>query len=419
MAFRFVHTADIHLDSPLRSLAMRDEEVAGLIETATRRSFANTIQLCLDEQVDALLIAGDLYDGDLRSMKTAAFLVSQLRKLTEAGIPAFIIRGNHDATSRVTTLLTMPDGVHVFSGRGEAVPVDGTDVVVHGVSYGKSSAPESLVGKYKGPMDGKLNVGLLHTSLAGSAEHDNYAPCSLTDLKAHGFDYWALGHIHKRTVHSGTPNAVVMPGIPQGRHINEAGPKSVSLVTIADSGIVIEERVTAIAQFERVGVDLGLVTEWRQAIDRIEAGLQAANGRCVTEHLIVRIELNGTTQLAGDLRRQHDVLGAEILARAQALGRVYVEDTRINLRAGVSRGDVAPDNPVGELRTLVTKDGPAHQGVLLRGRAVLDELLTSLPPEVQQAFLDKDGQDDTTLEGLLADGADEILALLEDDRVEI
>ena len=113
VAFRFVHAADIHLDSPLRSFALRDEELAELIGGAMRQAFVRIIDLCLDEQVDALLLAGDLYDGDQTSMKTARFLAEQLRRLDGAGIRTFIVRGNHDALSGITKELVLPDTVTV------------------------------------------------------------------------------------------------------------------------------------------------------------------------------------------------------------------------------------------------------------------------------------------------------------------
>jgi len=202
MTFRFVHTADVHLDSPLRSLALRDPDVAALIGNATRQAFERTIELCLEEQVDALMIAGDLYDGDLRSMKTAVFFCTQMRQLTEAGIRVYLIRGNHDAESVITKHLSLPDGVHVFSGRAEAIPIEESGVVVHGISFARPQAPESLLPKFKAPVSGCVNIGLLHTSLAGAEGHDTYSPCSLADLTGHGFDYWGLGHVHKRKVHA-------------------------------------------------------------------------------------------------------------------------------------------------------------------------------------------------------------------------
>ena len=236
MAFRFLHTADIHLDSPLRSLAMRDPEIAETIGNATRQAFQRTIDLCLDEKLDALMIAGDLYDGDLKSMKTAIFFGTQMRRLADAGVRVFIVRGNHDAESRITKQLSLPSNVHVFSGRAEAVEIEDKGVAVHGVSFADPAAPESLLPKFKAPLPDLINIGLLHTSLAGAEGHDTYAPCSLKDLFDHGFDYWALGHIHKRQVAAEGRRLAVMPGIPQGRHIGEDGLKSVTLATVGENG---------------------------------------------------------------------------------------------------------------------------------------------------------------------------------------
>src|SRR5205823_8519569 len=141
MAFRFVHTADVHLDSPLRSLALRNPELGELIGNATRRAFVNIVDLCLSEQVNALLLAGDLYDGDQTSMKTARFLSDQLRRLDAAGIKVFIIRGNHDALSKITKELVLPENVHLFGSRADAVeiPRDRGErpIAIHGLSFAR------------------------------------------------------------------------------------------------------------------------------------------------------------------------------------------------------------------------------------------------------------------------------------------
>ena len=255
MTYRFIHTADIHLDSPLLSLALRHQELAEIIGNATRQAFVNIIDLCLDEQVDALLLVGDLYDGDQTSMKTARFLASQLRRLHEAGIRTFIVRGNHDALSKITKELVLPDSVRVFGGRAESEEINcgknEIPVVIHGISFTKPVAQESLLPKFKAPKEGAVNIGMMHTSLSGAIGHDPYAPCSIADLQATGFQYWALGHVHKRSVTRGNCT-IVMPGNPQGRGIKEVGPKTISLVTVADDGSInIEERniSTHIPQF--------------------------------------------------------------------------------------------------------------------------------------------------------------------------
>ena len=194
--------------------------------------------------MDALIIAGDLYDGDLRCMKTAVFLGSQMRRLEEASIRVFMIRGNHDSESTITKCLNLPGNVHVFTGHGGVQELRDFGVAIHGVSYAQRHAPESLLRKYKQPVAGLVNIGIMHTSLAGAAGHDVYAPSSVSDLVAHGFDYWALGHIHRRHIYAESP-FVVMPGIPQGRDIGEDGPKSVTIVEISDKNIRLEERFLA------------------------------------------------------------------------------------------------------------------------------------------------------------------------------
>ena len=228
--------------------------VGRIVGDASRQALIAIVDLCLAERVDALVIAGDLYDGDQTSMKTARFLGSQMSRLHQAGIRVFKIRGNHDALSRISKQLVFPDTVTIFGGRAQSVSqtAGGLDVMFHGLSFANPKAPESLLPKYAAAHEGAVNIGIMHTSLAGSPGHDVYAPCNVADLHAHGFDYWALGHIHVRNVHPGA-STVVMPGMPQGRDINEAGEKSVTLVTIRDDrSIEIEERLTSIAQFERV-----------------------------------------------------------------------------------------------------------------------------------------------------------------------
>lgn len=278
MAFRFIHTADLHLDSPLRSLALRNSDLAELIGDATRQALTAIVGLCVDEQVNALIIAGDLYDGEQTSMKTARFLASQMQRLHEAGINTFVIRGNHDALSRITQELILPPSVTVFSGRPHAVDITHGDLAisVHGLSFAKPQAPESLLEKYHRPTPDTVNIGIMHTSLAGAPGHDLYAPCKAVDLHGWGFDYWALGHIHARAQHAGE-RRVIMPGMPQGRDINESGEKTVTLVTVNDDrSLIIEERSTSIAQFERISVDLSSADTWREAADLIEQGMSIA-----------------------------------------------------------------------------------------------------------------------------------------------
>lgn len=417
MAFRFIHTADIHLDSPLRSLSLRDPEIAELIGNATRQSFARIVDLCLDEAVDALMIAGDLYDNKLGSMKTAAFLRSEMRRLEAAGIPVFIIRGNHDAESVITRHLSYPDNVHVFTGRAEAVAIEGKDTVVHGVSFAKRHMADSLLPKYKSPVPGAVNVGLLHTSLAGSVDHDVYAPCSLSDLTGHGYDYWGLGHIHKRAAHADGPATIIMPGIPQGRHINEAGPKSVTLVEIADDRTVsVTEKFTAIAQFERVPVNVADIETWPAVLRKVETALGMASDAAVSDSLVARLELTGLTPLAFRLRRDVDELVRE--TREAATGRVFIETIDMQARCPVATPERAGADPFAELRLLMDTDGDGLDAVRKAARELIEDLQQHLPVDARARLGDSDEDVAAMVEACLEEGAETLLARFEADRAE-
>jgi DNA repair exonuclease SbcCD nuclease subunit len=414
--FRFVHTADIHLDSPLKSLALRDRELAELIGNATRRAFVNIIELCLAEQVDALLLAGDLYDGDQTSMKTARFLAEQMRRLDAAGIAVFVIRGNHDALSRITRELTLPESVKIFGGRAEVVTVapqaGDLAVAVHGISFAQPHAPDSLLPKYKPPFEGAVNIALLHTSLGGVPGHDRYAPCSIAELDAAGMNYWALGHIHKRLV-AGRDGTIVMPGMPQGRDINEAGPKSVSLVTIADDrSMHVEERMTSVAQFERVNVDLTGVAQWSDVVKTVGARLAALRSDVAAEHVVARLRFDGVTPLAWQLRRDADMLKAEADDRGFAVGKTWIEAVEVECHAPLA-GAAGSADPLAELRTLIEQDIVAAPAYRTEIAEMADELRLQLPPECR-AFLGQDEEDFARrLMDLAREGAEDVLARLQ------
>ncbi|WP_034854103.1 metallophosphoesterase family protein [Sinorhizobium sojae] len=405
MPFRFVHTADLHLDSPLRSLALRNTELADLVRSATRNALARIVDLCLAEAVDALLIAGDLYDGTQTSMNTALFLAGELRRLDEAGIRTFIIRGNHDAQSQVTRELTLPASAHVFSGRSKPALAktleNGRPVHIHGMSFADPHAAESLLPYFQSPVAGAINIGMLHTSLAGSAGHDPYAPCSVADLERHGFDYWALGHIHQRQVHGRKP-CIVMPGMPQGRDINEAGVKGVTLVTIDEDGdLFLVERPIGTAVFERLRVDLTGVADWRGMLDEVGRQLLLLRNGVPADNLILRVGLSGTTSLAWRLRRDADLLEAEIAHLAAALGGCWVEKIEILCSEGRDDEGRLGADPMGELAALVEGDVLPAFGFRSELKCVAEELLQQLPAELRSLL----AADEERFEELVRDAA--------------
>lgn len=422
MPFRFIHTADIHLDSPLRSLALRDPELAALIGGASRQALVGIVDLCIEERVDALVIAGDLYDGDQTSMKTARFLADQMRRLHEAGVVVYKVRGNHDALSRITQELVLPPSLKLFGDRADTVELrmGGLDLAIHGLSFAKPHAPESLLPKYGRPRPGAVNLGIMHTSLAGASGHDPYAPCAVADLHQWGFDYWALGHIHVRSEYHGA-SAVVMPGMPQGRDIGEAGAKTVSLITVSDDHrIAIEERQTSVAQFERIPVDLTDAATWAEIVDRIERKVVAVRDATSAPHLVGRLVLGGRSEMAWRMRRDLDLLQTDIEHRLGSSGQTWID--KIEIETVASRGATpagGTTDPVDELGTLIRDEIQSRNDVRESVAALVKEIRDDLPPDARRFCGDDEAAFERFVNCLLGDSGEEIVARLAQNGAEL
>jgi DNA repair exonuclease SbcCD nuclease subunit len=232
---RFIHAADPHLDSPLQGLEAHEGAPVEVLRGATRRAFENLVNLAIEESVDFVVIAGDLYDGDWKDYSTGLFFRAQMVRLQSKGTPVYLIAGNHDAASVITKKLSLPENVHVFSTRTtESLEVAGHPVTIHGRGFPNRAVPENLAIEYPMTVPGRFNLGLLHTSLTGRPGHDTYAPCSVAELREKGYGYWALGHIHQPEVINKEP-WIVFAGNCQGRHIKETGQRGCRLVTVSDS----------------------------------------------------------------------------------------------------------------------------------------------------------------------------------------
>src|SRR3972149_5708623 len=235
--FRFLHAADVHLDSPLCGLERYEGAPVQEVRGATRQALAALADCAVKEKVAFVLIAGDLYDGDWRDYGTGLVFVREMVRLREADIPVFVIAGNHDAQSQITKALRLPENVRLFPAEEPRTVVDeDRGIAVHGQSFATRAVTEDLSVRYPDPVSGLFNVGLLHTSADGREGHEPYAPSRPEALALKGYDYWALGHVHKREILHRDP-WVVFCGNLQGRHIKETGPKGCTIVTV-DSGKV-------------------------------------------------------------------------------------------------------------------------------------------------------------------------------------
>ena len=224
-AFSFIHAADLHLGSPLSGLATRDADLARRLASAGRQAFEDLVTQAIERAVAFVVVAGDVYDGDWADNTIGLFFARQVARLDRAGIPTILVRGNHDAESVITRSITLPASVHVFpAARAGTLRLDALRVAMHGRSFQGRAVEENLSLTYPAALPGWFNLGVLHTSCTGHAAHETYAPCSVADLAARGYDYWALGHIHEYAELSRDP-WIVFPGNLQGRSVRECGEK--------------------------------------------------------------------------------------------------------------------------------------------------------------------------------------------------
>ena len=347
--FRFVHAADIHLDSPLRGLEGYPDAPVEQIRGAARRAFDNLVNLAVEEKAAFVLLAGDLFDGDWKDYNTGLYFAHRMGRLREAGIRVFLVAGNHDAASPLTRSLRLPDNVTLFPHRSpDTVVLDDLGAAIHGQSFGGRSVTEDLSRDFPTAVPGLCNIGLLHTSLTGRPGHENYAPCTVDGLAGRGYEYWALGHVHRREVVAEHP-WVVFPGNIQGRHIRETGPKGCALVTV-DGGRVtdVEFRDVDVLRFAVLRVDLAGCERVEGVPDLVRHALEDERRGAGGRPLAVRVVLEGRTGLHAELHRDRVRLREELRVMAADLGDVWLEKTEVATEAPA--GDVSgEDTPLAGL----------------------------------------------------------------------
>lgn len=325
---KLLHAADLHIDSPLRGLERYPDAPADLLRGATRRATENLVALARAERVDAVLLAGDVFDGDWRDFETALFFRRQLVALQDAGIPVYLVSGNHDAASQISRTLSYPENVTVFdTSRPEtARPQPDAGFVVHGQGYARRDVTENLAVGYPAAIPGLFNIGLLHTALTGRDGHDRYAPCTEQELAALGYDYWALGHVHTREEVSAEPH-IVFPGNIQGRHAKEDGPKGCTLVTVRPGRTELEHRDLDVVRWARLEVDASGAADLDEVCALARTELDRAR-TAAGKPLAARIVVVGRSEAHAELWRERERLGAELRALAQDYDDVWLEKVR-------------------------------------------------------------------------------------------
>lgn len=326
--FKFLHAADVHLDSPLRGLSRYEGVPASEIRVATRTALNNLVDTAIDEEVAFVVVAGDLYDGDWQHFGTGLFFCAAMGRLEKAGIDVFLLFGNHDAESAQTKKLPLPGNVKVFdSGKPETFIHEATATALHGWSYKIKDTRANLAASYPAAVANHLNIGVLHTALGGRPPHAPYAPCSPAELAAKGYHYWALGHVHDFEVVSESP-LIVFPGNLQGRNIRECGAKGAVIISVEDGRIVGSPRPVALdaVRWARVEIDVTGLEQERDVQSRIREALREAFDGANGRPLMARVTLAGRTILHGELASRRDQLREDIRGIAIALSdRVWIE----------------------------------------------------------------------------------------------
>ena len=384
--FKFIHAADIHLDSPMRKLDFYEGAPVERFRQATRRAFENLIRMAISESVAFVVIAGDLYDGDWKDYNTGLYLVSRMFRLRDAGISVYIVRGNHDAASNITKTLRFPDNVKIFpANEPSTFRIEKLGVAIHGQSFASPAVKKDLASGYPMPLKGFYNIGLLHTCATGREGHEPYAPCSPQDLNSKSYDYWALGHVHNHEVIKKYP-FIVFSGNLQGRHPRESGPKGCILVSVDHNHETEIEFIPMDVVRWLIGeVDATESESGYDILDRVRKILE-----CLLEEndgipLAVRLHIKGKTsaheEIFSDLERWTNEIRSTALDACN--GRVWIEKIKFETRMP-EYGKILEkkDGAIGELLNLfdeLSEENFVHPDLITE----LADLERKLPSELK------------------------------------
>lgn len=385
---RFIHAADIHLDSPLKGLEKYEGAPVEEIRGATRKALDNLVDVAIEREVDFVLIAGDLYDGDWKDHNTGLFFVSRMHRLREEGIPVVLISGNHDAANRMTRSLRLPDNVellpHTEAASAGMAKLAEMGVAIHGRSFANQAEFENFAQGYVRKQSGLFNIGLLHTSLDGADGHEPYAPCALDDLRQKEYDYWALGHVHARQIRCEEPH-IVFPGNIQGRHIRESGAKGCYVVTADAQHRCTPEFVPLdVFRWEICRLDATETRRPESLVDQFAKELTRLAKQHEGISLGVRVEVTGATAIheilhSDPIRWLNEFRNASFALQSQ---RVWIEKVRWNTTSRRKRSEFSDlSGPIGVLSSHL-EELRGDPSKVMEMAVVLADLKRKLPDEL-------------------------------------
>ena len=410
---RFLHLADLHLDAAFQS---RSRAVREKLRKAARAAFSSAAEEALARHADAVLIAGDLFDGERISVQTERFLVETLSRLVAGGVQVVYATGNHDpgGTSGAVQRLAWPDQVTVVDSpdpvRVEILRNGDPVGYVTAAGHAEARVTEDLSRRFPAPMGPLPEVALLHTQVRGARGedgHERYAPSELSELSRAGFDYWALGHVHARQVLSEVP-AIHYPGNTQGRNPRETGPKGGLFVELSRGQSTRPEflQLGPIRWEKLLLTNLegeSALTGLARRIENAWEEARATDAGIDQTQWILQVELSGPSELHRDWT-DPGVLEELAEALTPSLGLLDLEIRTERLTPAVRVQDHAHrEDVLGEALRLVSElsaaDGPPPSELLglnvkdliglgLEDRPYLDDYLRQLLTGGEAALLD-------------------------------
>lgn len=329
----FIHGADLHLDSPMAGLKSLQDSIFKKVQESTFTALKKMTDAAIKREVDFVILAGDLFDGEDRSLKAQSHLRNEMLRLKEHGIPVYALHGNHDHLAGSWVVLDLPDNVHIFSSEVETVSLrtkNGVKVHLYGFSYPERHVTSRKIADYRIVPGADYHIGVLHGNLEGNTEHGNYAPFTMKELLEKGFDYWALGHIHKRAILSDEP-PIVYPGNIQGRNRKEQGEKGCYYVTMSGNETALEFIETSDIVWETIRLDVGSAEGFQEIYQRCQNAIDSLSQRGTGT--LLEISLNNARFSDYRERMAADEL-QELLSESNAWESqdsfVYVTNVEIN-----------------------------------------------------------------------------------------
>lgn len=297
--FRFIQCGDLHLGTPFKYLKSLGKQVDEAVNRATYRSFTEIVDLAIEQQVQAVLITGDIYDSDTHNLEAQVRFAYECERLSEHTILVFLVQGNHDPAESWTSNIRLPETVHVFSSlQSERKPllVKGkVAAYVYGISCSEQNRADNVAQFLKPWADDPFSIGMFHGSVGSTPDHEVVGPTTLGELTNSPMKYWAIGHIHKRQVLHESPY-VVYAGNTQGLHKKELGAKGCYLVDVSATGqVTMQFQETAPIRFEQVTIDIASLANNSDMVEMIRHKKEML--RKLKKQILLEIVLTGTGAL--------------------------------------------------------------------------------------------------------------------------